>query len=135
MRLYVDAICIDEDNNIVLVERLNNPTGLAFPGGGIEEGEDRGSAIVREVSEETGLMFTLSYWLNKVYDKPGRDPRGPSTSRVAVGHVKGVVKNEEGKTRVVVLSSGELAEGERKMAFDHHDIFLDFLKGVHRRSI
>lgn len=47
------AILINDDDKIaVMYERASNC--YALPGGGIEEGEDEVSALVREIAEETG---------------------------------------------------------------------------------
>ena len=98
----------------VVIERLSFPLGLAWPGGGIEEGEDKEEAVVREVDEETGLSFVhncgsqFQAWLPRMYDEDGRDPRWPATSYVAYGYASGMPKNEEGKTRVLFLSKEEI---------------------------
>lgn len=49
---------IIQDGNILLIHRINNGEEYwVFPGGGIEEGETPEEAVVREVKEETGLIF------------------------------------------------------------------------------
>jgi len=46
--------------HIILVERSDG--GLALPGGYVEELEDAGTAVNREVFEETGLVLDASLW-------------------------------------------------------------------------
>ena len=136
MRYSVDAICKyysfwgDKDmSKFVVIQRLSDPCGLAFPGGGIEKGEDKEQAIMREVKEETGLSFChhRDSWLPKVYDTPGRDPRFPATSYVAHGIATGKPKGEEGKTEVLFLSKEEILSRKDEFVFDHYEIFCDYL--------
>ena len=50
------AGCIrDEEGRILLVRRSDEDGLWGFPGGAMEPGESAGQAMVREVSEETGL--------------------------------------------------------------------------------
>lgn len=127
MRYSVDTIILYQ-GKFVIIRRLNNPTGLALPGGGIEKGEDKTRAAVREAEEETGLQFVPKYWLPKVYDEAGRDPRGDATSYVAVGEGKGILKNEEGKTEVLLMNRAEVLASEKMFVFDHYQIFCDYLE-------
>ncbi len=49
---------IIQDEKILLIHRINNGEEYwVFPGGGIEKGETPEEAVVREVKEETGLIF------------------------------------------------------------------------------
>ncbi len=116
----------------VVIRRLTFPTGLAFPGGGIEEGEDKDMAATRELKEETGLQFMSRSkkwsWIPKIYNEPGRDPRGPATSCVAYGTVwLGTPRNEVGKTEILFLSEKEILARKKEFVFDHFQMFLDFL--------
>lgn len=128
MRYSVDALCKHQaTGKFVIIERLSFPFGLAFPGGGIEEGEDKATAIIREVEEETGLLFVIDSWLPKTYNEPGRDPRWPATSFVAEGVVHGNMCDEVGKTRVILLSKEEIMSRANTFAFDHYQIFCDYM--------
>lgn len=128
MRYSVDAICRYYKTNLfVVIRRLNVPTGLAFPGGGIEEGENKDVAIARELKEETGLTLASIAWLPKVYNEEGRDPRFPSTSFVAYGEAFGTIIPEKGKTEVLLLSKEEILAKKELFVFDHFQIFLDYL--------
>ena len=126
MRYGVDAIMKYKDR-FVIIERLSFPLGFAFPGGGIEEGEDKTSAIIREVEEESGLIFEINSWLPKEYNDPKRDPRWPATSFVAEGTASGNIRNEPCKTKVILLSKDEIVANADKFAFDHYQIFCDYL--------
>jgi len=133
-RYSVDAVCRYKDKYVV-IRRLNFPQGLAFPGGGIEKGEDKDRAIIREMKEETGLIFTIEYWLRDTYSDEGRDPRWPATSYVAVGHATGKLRNEKGKTEVLLLTSEELTLLAPTFIFDHSKIFEDFVASEYLRSL
>lgn len=123
----------------IIIKRLSFPLGLAFPGGGMEEGEDKEEAAFREYKEETGLNFlhcageVFKQWLPKVYEEDGRDPRGPATSYVAYGVAYGLPRGESGKTEVLFLSKGEILERKDEFVFDHFQMFLDYLSLVEER--
>jgi len=131
MRFCVDSISVYNDNEItkyVVIKRLTFPCGLAFPGGKIEPDEDKDTAIVREVKEETGLTLIIRSWLPRVYDKEGRDSRFPSLSYVAYGEAIGVTVNERKKTEVILLTQEEMFERSHEFVFDHFEMFLDYHK-------
>lgn len=111
----------------VVIKRLTSPKGLSLPGGGIERGERREDAIIREMKEETGLRFNVACWMPKTYDKEGRDPRGRTSSCVAIGHGWGDLQDEEGKTRVMLLTPEELERFAGLFVFDHEEIIRDYL--------
>ncbi|MBP6888249.1 MAG: NUDIX hydrolase [Candidatus Pacebacteria bacterium] len=132
MRFCVDAICkhyvkTECTQKYVVVKRLSDPKGLALPGGGIEKNERREDAIAREVEEETGLSFRVKLWLPKTYDEKGRDPRGDTTSYVAVGEGFGNIKNEKNKTEVILLTYEELNRFSNLFVFDHEKIIKDYM--------
>ncbi len=50
------AVIFDSENNLLIVHKINyEPEDWAFPGGGIELGEDSKQAVERELKEEIGL--------------------------------------------------------------------------------
>ncbi|GEM_PF-980402 len=53
-----------KDNKILLVKRGHQPfrETWTLPGGHINEGEQDTAAIIREVTEETGITFTPTYF-------------------------------------------------------------------------
>lgn len=81
-----DVVIYHPERGIVLVERSNEPFGMALPGGFIDMGETVENAAVREMKEETGLDVELQGVLG-VYSDPSRDPRFPTMTVTFVGKV------------------------------------------------
>lgn len=61
--LSVKVVVKDDRGRILILKRSlnskNNRGAWDFPGGKVDEGEDIGSALLREVVEETGLSIRL----------------------------------------------------------------------------
>ncbi len=76
--LAVDVVVFNHEyTHVLLIERKNNPLGLALPGGFVEVGETTEHAGARELLEETGIYVSEhDLKLSGVYSKPDRDPRG-----------------------------------------------------------
>ena len=57
------AIILDTTGKFLLLQRSNTHPRLAgffdLPGGGIQENEEPGAAVIREVREETGLELSI----------------------------------------------------------------------------
>jgi len=85
----VDIIVEYGDRHIVLIERKNDPKGLALPGGFIDEGESAGDAARREAMEEISVDVKLTEQFY-TYSDPDRDPRQHVMSTVYIAHVKEV---------------------------------------------
>ena len=123
-----DAVAVYQ-GKVVLVERLSFPFGLAIPGGRRDsiDGllEEASGCAVREMYEETGLDLLIEGKVGR-YDAVERDPRGPKESEVFYGTAEGVVKNEEGKTKVVLVDPSEIDIYKDQFAFDHYQVLKDW---------
>src|SRR3989338_2852474 len=118
-------------NKIVLVERLTFPKGYALPGGRRDlingKLENVISCAIRELKEETGLSIIIDGTLG-TYDALGRDPRGPKVSTFVYGKACGEIKDEKGKTKVLLLEINEIDRYKDCFAFDHYSILQDWKK-------
>ncbi|MBU1659409.1 NUDIX hydrolase [bacterium] len=73
----------DEFLGIVLIQRKNEPLGLALPGGFVDVGESVEQAVVREMKEEISLDVEIKELLG-VYSDPSRDTRFHTASVVYI---------------------------------------------------
>ena len=119
-------VIIRYQDGIVLIERKNEPSGWAIPGGFVEIGESVEEAAVREAREETSLDVTLSE-LFHVYSKPGRDPRFQTVSVVFIGIGTGTLKGMDDARRADVFRADNLPA---QIAFDHRKILEDYYRYV-----
>ena len=74
MNLCVCALCITEDNQVVMVKQYRHPVGktmLEIPGGFIDKDEDPKKAVAREIVEETGYEFENIELLGEVAANAG----------------------------------------------------------------
>ncbi|MFA5308828.1 MAG: NUDIX hydrolase [Dehalococcoidales bacterium] len=70
----IGVIPVDAANNVLLVNQYRTPVGknlLEIPAGGIDEGEDADTAVVREMQEETGFKPGKVTRLGGFYLSPG----------------------------------------------------------------
>lgn len=113
----------------VLIERQKFPPGLALPGGHVDPGERPREAAIREFREETGCTLADVRFVTKRQNKY-RDPRyAMSQTNVYAGTASGTPRDEEGFTKVVLLSKKEiLALPIGRFAFDHHAILMHFFE-------
>lgn len=113
----------DDFQGIVLIERLNEPHGLALPGGFVDRGESVEQALVREMKEETDLDVTIISLLN-VYSDPQRDPRFHTASVVYVCKAEGMPRGLDDAKEAQVYQKDEIPFDE--LVFDHAKILQDF---------
>lgn len=59
IKVAVSALVRDTDGKILMIRRTDNDK-YSIPGGGLEVGETPSQAVVREVSEETGIDVTVT---------------------------------------------------------------------------
>lgn len=118
-----DAI-IEIGDRIVLIERANEPRGLAIPGGFMDEGESAEQAAIREAKEETGLDVELVELLG-VYSDPRRDPRCYVISCVYVARASGEPNGGDDASRAFLVDPENLPG---PLVFDHARILHDYLR-------
>ncbi len=70
----VAIVAVDADSNVLLVKQFRSPVSkelLEIPAGGIDPGEDPGTAVRRELQEETGYLPRKVERLGGFYSSPG----------------------------------------------------------------
>ncbi len=122
--LTVDII-IEVEDGIILIERKNDPTGWALPGGFVDYGETVENAAKREALEETNLEI-VNLFLFGVYSEPTRDPRFHTASIVYVATARGdkLIAGDDAKNAKIFKES-ELPEN---IVFDHKKIIKDYFR-------
>ncbi len=129
-KLVTPYVCVDVivqyQGGIVLIERKNEPSGWAPPGGFVEIGESLEEAAVREAREETSLDVTLIEQFH-AYSKPGRDPRFHTVTMVFTGIGAGQLKGRDDARRAEIFLQDNLPE---RIAFDHREILSDYFRYV-----
>ena len=125
VRYCVDVGLFDEDTgDLLLINRLSSPKGLAMPGGGIEIGESPIDTLLREVLEEAGCRIDPTKATPvSVLVGADRDPRGNQVSIVYRAQVNTTgARGEVGKTQVERLknSAATLPIAHAFAFSDHH---------------
>ncbi|WP_321311756.1 NUDIX hydrolase [Halarcobacter sp.] len=115
----------DKFLGIVLIERLNEPHGLALPGGFVDIGESVENALIREMKEETSLDVKISR-LQNIYSEPSRDPRFHTVSAVYVCKAEGIPRACDDAKEVFIYKLDEIPL--EKLVFDHRKIIEDYIK-------
>ena len=126
--LTADCMVTNPRGEVLLVRRGNEPFRgcWALPGGFMEMDETIEHCAVRELEEETGLVFSeQDIRLIGVYSAPGRDPRGRT--------VTAAFRVEFGEGKVEHVQAGDDAAEVRwwsldklpPLAFDHAQIVSD----------
>lgn len=127
--LAVDGIVEIYDLNnkfkgIVLIERRNEPLGLALPGGFVDVGETVESALVREMKEEISLDVVIDR-LFGVYSNPDRDIRGHCVSIVFVCRAYDLPVAADDAREARIYNLNEIPY--RDLVFDHDEIIGEYL--------
>lgn len=115
---------------VALIERKNPPfQGMwAFPGGFVETNETVEESAQRELQEETGIQNVYLEQFH-AFNKPGRDPRGPTVTVAFFALV-----NSE---KCSLVAADDAANAKwwpayelPKLAFDHDEIYREALKAL-----
>lgn len=109
---------------IVLIERKNDPKGLALPGGFVDVGESAEEALVREMQEETNMDVEIRQLLG-VYSDPKRDPRFHTASVVFIAKAQGQPKGGDDAKVAKLYALEEIPMDQ--LVFDHSKILKDYL--------
>ena len=117
----VDVI-IEIDEHIVLIERANEPSGWALPGGFVDYGESLEAAARREAREETGLDLDNLRQFG-AYSDPRRDPRQHNISFVFTATAAGQPAGGDDAAAAALFSIDALPPD---LCFDHGEILADF---------
>ena len=70
----IGVVAVDDGDNVLMVKQYRQATGkelLEIPAGGIDEGEDAATAVIREMQEETGFRPQRVERLCGFYLSPG----------------------------------------------------------------
>lgn len=123
--LTTDAIILDENNNVVLIKRMNEPykDSWAIPGGFVEIGETVEESCIREAKEETNLDVEIISLVG-VYSKPERDPRGHTVSiAFLTKSLSNNMKADSDAKEVKKVNIKDISNID--LAFDHKEIMTD----------
>lgn len=126
--LTTDAIILDENDDIVLIKRKNNPykNHWAIPGGFVEIGETVEESCVREAKEETNLDVEIVSLVG-VYSRHDRDPRGHTVTIVFLTKpVSGELRADTDAKEVKKVNISDIKDID--LAFDHNEIMDDAIK-------
>ncbi len=118
-----DAL-IELGDQVLLIERKNEPRGYAVPGGYMDIGESAEQCAIREAKEETGLDVELVALLG-VYSDPRRDRRGHVVTMVYVARSAGTPSAGDDAAGILLIDP---AKPPSDLAFDHARILADYVK-------
>jgi 8-oxo-dGTP diphosphatase len=115
----------EEFQGLIFIERLNEPFGIALPGGFVDIGEKVEDALVREMKEEVSLDVSIESLLG-VYSDPKRDSRFHTVSAVYVCKAYGNPVAADDAKKVFIYKIEDIPYDQ--LVFDHKEIIEDFLK-------
>ena len=99
--IVVDAVLLDQEGNLVLIQRKNQPLGIALPWGFVSYGESTEQACIRKVQEETGVEVRVKKLVG-IYDNLSRDPRNHNISAVYEVEMVGNVADRNRGNKAVI---------------------------------
>lgn len=111
---------------IVLIERSNEPHGIALPGGFVDIGERAIDAAVREALEETTLRVSNIKQFH-TYTSPERDPRGHGITIVYIAQAIGKPQGEDDAKRAFIADPLNLQDLAKDLCFNHAQIIIDYI--------
>ena len=115
-------------NEVLLIERRNEPFGWAIPGGFVDYGEKVEDAAVRELFEETGIKADKIELLG-IYSDPKRDKRGHVASAVYYTETDQTPKAGDDAKNAAFFSLDKLPAD---LAFDHAKILKDYIDKLNK---
>jgi len=125
--IVTDAIFVDERWQLVLIQRTNEPKGIALPGWFVKYGESTQQACVRKAKEETWADIKTKKLVG-IYDNLSRDPRDHNISAAYTAELlDDNVDWSSGNKRVVKVKLADI--DQIVFAFpDHKRMILDACK-------
>jgi 8-oxo-dGTP diphosphatase len=128
--LAVDGIIVYREQffieKIVLIQRKNEPKGLALPGGFVDVGETVEDAFNREMREEIGIRSCQGDFFG-IYSDPKRDPRQHVVSIVFSCVTQVVPTAGDDAKEIVLVPLNKLTSILPQLVFDHAHILADWL--------
>ncbi len=123
----VVAITKEDDPKVLLIQRKFDPYKgcWAFPGGFMDMDETTEQCAIRELNEETGLVYSSMTQIG-AYSKVDRDPRGRTltVAYLAIVDKPLSVNAQDDAAKAEWFSINNLPP----LAFDHNEIMIDAIK-------
>lgn len=124
-----DVVAITRENEpkVLLIQRKFDPYKgcWAFPGGFMDMDETTEQCAIRELNEETGLVYSSMTQIG-AYSKVDRDPRGRTltVAYLAIVDKPLLVNAQDDAAKAEWFSINNLPP----LAFDHDEIMVDAIK-------